>query len=74
MPAPGVLQMMISHRFGRVNGGLYELFGLDQANMRMGFSYGIQGNLNDNLLQEEYYRFTFGVTFNEKWFVRRKFD
>lgn len=42
MPGEGVLQMMISHRFGRVNGGPYEFFGLDQANMRLGFEYGIK--------------------------------
>jgi hypothetical protein len=38
----GELELIISHRFGRINGGLYELFGLDQASMRIGFEYGIQ--------------------------------
>jgi hypothetical protein len=42
MPGQGVLQMMISHRFGRINGGPYEFFGLDQANMRLGFEYGVR--------------------------------
>ncbi|MEM7656219.1 MAG: DUF5777 family beta-barrel protein [Bacteroidota bacterium] len=45
MPAPGVMQLLISHRFGRVNGGAYEFFGLDQANMRLGFEYGISNHL-----------------------------
>ena len=40
-PAHGVMQMLISHRFGRINGGAYELFGLDQANIRIALSYGI---------------------------------
>jgi opacity protein-like surface antigen len=44
-PAPGVMQLLISHRFGRVNGGAYEFFGLDQANMRLGFEYGISNHL-----------------------------
>jgi len=35
------LMMNISHRFGKINGGIYEMFGLDQATMRMGFDYGI---------------------------------
>jgi hypothetical protein len=35
------LDFRISHRFGRLNSGAYELFGLDQASMRMGFEYGI---------------------------------
>lgn len=40
-PAPGVLLFMIQHRFGRVNTGIYELFGLDQASIRFGFEYGV---------------------------------
>lgn len=41
----GVLDFRILHRFGAVNGGAYELFGLDQANMRMSFDYGITDRL-----------------------------
>lgn len=37
----GVLDVKISHRFGKVNGGAYELFGLDNASMRMGVDYGV---------------------------------
>lgn len=39
--APGVLDLRISHRFGYINAGAYELFGLDQATMRLGLDYGI---------------------------------
>jgi len=39
--AKGVLDVKISHRFGKVNAGIYELFGLDNATMRMGLDYGI---------------------------------
>jgi hypothetical protein len=39
------LDFRISHRFGRLNSGAYELFGLDQAVMRMGFEYGITDDL-----------------------------
>ncbi|GAB4414999.1 MAG: DUF5777 family beta-barrel protein [Bacteroidia bacterium] len=45
IPAPGVMQLIIAHRFGRINGGAYEFFGLDQANMRLGFEYGINNHL-----------------------------
>lgn len=41
----GVLDFRILHRFGAINGGPYELFGLDQANMRMSFDYGITDRL-----------------------------
>lgn len=40
-PATGVLLFMIQHRFGRINTGIYELFGLDQASIRFGFEYGV---------------------------------
>jgi hypothetical protein len=35
------LDFRISHRFGRVNGGAYEFWGLDQASIRLGLEYGI---------------------------------
>lgn len=43
--AAGVLDVKISHRFGMVNRGAYEFFGLDQATMRMGLDYGISNRL-----------------------------
>ncbi|MFN8253590.1 MAG: DUF5777 family beta-barrel protein [Ferruginibacter sp.] len=43
--AAGVLDLKISHRFGMVNKGGYELFGLDQATMRIGLDYGISNRL-----------------------------
>jgi len=39
--APGELDFRISHRFGRLNSGAYEFFGLDQANIHFGLEYGI---------------------------------
>ena len=41
----GVLDFRISHRFGAINGGGYELFGLDQASMRMSLEYGVTPRL-----------------------------
>lgn len=40
MPA-GQLDFRISHRFGRLNSGPYEFFGLDQANIHFSLEYGI---------------------------------
>ena len=37
----GVLDFRILHRFGPVNQGFYDLFGLDQASMRIGFDYAL---------------------------------
>jgi len=41
LPQSGDLNFRISHRFGAVNLGIYELFGIDQATTRFGFEYGI---------------------------------
>jgi hypothetical protein len=41
----GTLIFLISHRFGVVNGGAYEFFGLDQASIRLGLEYAITDRL-----------------------------
>jgi hypothetical protein len=46
MLKPGVLDFRILHRFGPVNGGINEFFGLDQARMRIGLDYGVTRNLS----------------------------
>jgi hypothetical protein len=45
MIRPGVMDMRILHRFGNINGGAYEFFGLDNATMRMSFDFGLSKNL-----------------------------
>jgi hypothetical protein len=44
-PANGVLLFLISHRFGQLNDGPYELFGLDQSTIRLGLEYGVNDRL-----------------------------
>lgn len=41
----GTLDFRILHRFGRINQGIKQFFGLDAASMRMSFDYGITTNL-----------------------------
>jgi uncharacterized beta barrel domain-containing protein DUF5777 len=41
---PGTMDFRILHRFGNVNQGGYQFFGLDQATMRLGFDFGITKN------------------------------
>jgi hypothetical protein len=45
MTGKGVLDFRILHRFGEIKGGWREMFGLDQASMRMGFDYGVNKDL-----------------------------
>jgi hypothetical protein len=42
VPGNSDLNLEISHRFGSVNKGLYNFFGIDQATTRFGFEYGIK--------------------------------
>ena len=37
----GALEFIISHRFGTINSGIKNLFGLDDANIRIGLDYSI---------------------------------
>jgi hypothetical protein len=43
--AKGALEFRISHRFGTLDGGAYEFFGLDQATIRLGFEYGLSDRI-----------------------------
>ncbi|WP_291727539.1 DUF5777 family beta-barrel protein [Bernardetia sp.] len=43
--AKGALEFRISHRFGTLDGGAYEFFGLDQATIRLAFEYGISDRI-----------------------------
>lgn len=38
-PAQGEMEFRISHRFGRLNGGAYELWGLDEATIHFSLEY-----------------------------------
>ncbi len=53
-PAEGVLQLVIMHRFGRISDGLYDLFGLDNATIRLGLDYGITKNLSVGIGRSSY--------------------
>ena len=41
----GILEFLISHRFGRINSGFDQLFGLDESNIRFGFEYALTDKL-----------------------------
>jgi len=41
----GALEFIFAHRFGSINSGVYNLFGLDQAYVRIGLEYGLTDKL-----------------------------
>ena len=44
-PGQGTLGFLIQHRFGTLNSGVYNFFGLDQAVLRLSFEYGLTNRL-----------------------------
>ena len=66
----GVLQFMIQHRFGTLNSGWRELWGLDNSIIRIGVEYGITDQLNIGLARSSFLK-TYDATL--KWrFLRQK--
>ncbi|WP_240047156.1 DUF5777 family beta-barrel protein [Hymenobacter nivis] len=44
-PGKGTMAFLIQHRFGTLNSGAYNFFGLDQAVLRLSFEYGLTNRL-----------------------------
>ena len=44
--AAGVMDFKISHRFSTIDEGIYNLFGIDQATIRIGFDFGLTDQLS----------------------------
>jgi len=44
------------------------------SNLNLGFEYGKKGTKNAGLIQENYMNFSIGLSFNDRWFQKRKFD
>lgn len=51
------LELRISHRFGRLNGGAYQLWGLDQSTIRIGLDYGLSDRLNVGIGRSSYKKY-----------------
>jgi long-subunit fatty acid transport protein len=65
-----------------VNGSQVRDFGINfglslpvnRSSVDLGARVGRRGSLADNLIKEDYFKIYFGVTFNDQWFIKRKFD
>lgn len=44
--AKGTLEFIFAHRFGAINTGYFEMFGLDEAYVRLGVDYGLTDNMS----------------------------
>lgn len=45
-----------------------------RSSMDVAFKVGKRGNRSENILEENYFKVYFGLTLNEQWFIKRKFD
>ncbi|MCD9016971.1 outer membrane protein transport protein [Parachryseolinea silvisoli] len=45
-----------------------------RSNVNIAFKMGRRGDRAQNILEESYVKIYFGITFNDTWFIKRKFD
>lgn len=69
----GNLDFRISHRFGRVNSGAYNFFGLDQATIRLALEYGLTNAITVGLGRSSFQKTVDGFI-KAKIFRQRKND
>lgn len=55
-PAEKELDFIISHRFGTLNSGITNLYGLDYGNIRMSFNYGLTDNVTLGIARSSTYK------------------
>ncbi|HKC68267.1 MAG TPA: hypothetical protein VKG26_08550 [Bacteroidia bacterium] len=51
-------------------GGRYKLFTM----LNISAEYGVYGTTQNQLIQEKYIRFVLGLTFNDRWFIKTRYD
>ncbi len=69
--AAGVMDFKVSHRFGFVDQGIYDLFGLDNASMRLGFDFGLTDRLSMGVGRASYQK-TYDGFLKYKLFRQKK--
>lgn len=42
--------------------------------INLGFEYGGKGKAESGLIQEKYFNINIGITINDRWFIKRKYD
>lgn len=71
LPSKGALLFIIEHRFGTINSGAYELWGLDQASMRMSFDYGLKDGFVIGVARNSFQK-TYEASIKTRVFRQRK--
>ncbi|WP_413513760.1 hypothetical protein [Myroides odoratus] len=55
-------------------GAGFPLFGRTLSNINLGLEYGNRGTKNSGLIKENYFNISIGLSLNDFWFLKRKFD
>jgi hypothetical protein len=50
----GILDFRVHHRFGFINNGLYDFFGLDEATTKIAFDYGVSDRFSIGIARSTY--------------------
>lgn len=45
-----------------------------RSSLDLAFKVGKRGNRSENILEENYFKVYFGLTLNDQWFIKRRFD
>lgn len=60
--------------YGTSFGVALPFFARTFSTINLGMRWGVRGEVVDGLIKEDYFQFNFGLTMNDKWFVKRKID
>jgi hypothetical protein len=45
-----------------------------RSSVNLGFEYGSRGTIGSGLIKETFYLVNIGLSINDKWFIKRKYD
>ena len=57
-----------------INFGLGIPLGVDFSNLNVGFEFGRRGTIANDLVRESYFKFSIGLAFNARWFMKRQIN
>lgn len=57
-----------------ITAGISVPFGRSSTTINLSIAAGQRGTLKNNLIREQYLQAQFGVTINDTWFIKRRFD
>lgn len=57
-----------------IHAGIGLPVGIYTSNLNIGLEYGKKGTKNNNLIQENYFSISIGLSLNDRWFEKRKFN